>query len=57
MKMQVTINWMDEAVAGYVKQLKTGMAIYNNVEKAIEYANENSCAGKKAKETALSQWK
>lgn len=51
--MKDTINWMDEMVNGYKNLLKDGLDIYGNKEKAIEYANENSCAGKEAKRLAL----
>lgn len=47
------MDWMMEAVKAYRNLLEQGLEIFGSKEKAIEYANENSCAGKEAKRIAL----
>ena len=44
---------MTEAVKSYKELLNIGMEVFGNKDKAIEYANENSCVGKEAKRIAL----
>lgn len=51
--MKDATNWMDSVVEGYKNLLNDGLEIFGNKEKAIAYANENSCAGKEAKRLAL----
>ncbi len=47
------MDWMTEAVKSYKELLNIGMEVFGNKDKAIEYANENSCVGKEAKRIAL----
>ena len=47
------MDWMTESVKAYKELLNEGMEIFGNKDKAIEYANANSCAGKEAKRIAL----
>lgn len=47
------MDWMTESVKAYKELLNDGLEIFGNKDKAIEYANANSCAGKEAKRIAL----
>ena len=47
------MDWMTEMVKSYKELLDIGMEVFGNKDKAIEYANANSCAGKEVKRIAL----
>lgn len=47
------MDWLNIAVNSYKDLLTFGFQLYGNVDAAIQYANENSTAGHKAKRLAL----
>jgi hypothetical protein len=47
------MNWLKEQAKKYSDLLKEGVEIFGTKEKAIKYADENSCAGIAAKKIAL----
>ena len=51
------MNWIREAVESYKSKIELGLELYSDLDKAIEYANDNSTAGQKAKMIAISEIK
>ena len=47
------MDWMTEAVKSYKELLNIGMEVFGNKDKAIEYANENSCRRKRKQSRKL----
>ena len=39
------MDWLETAKENFKRELETGMKIYKNKAKAIEYAKKQSCAG------------
>jgi hypothetical protein len=51
------MDWMNESVKSFKMFLEMGKELYNDLEKAVAYAKQHSCSGKKAQEIAISEFK
>lgn len=51
------MDWLREAIDGYKNKVELGLELYGDLESAIQYANDNSTAGAKAKSIALEEIK
>ena len=49
------MNWLEEAVKSYKEKILLGLELYSNINDAIEYANNNSTVGSKAKIIAIDE--